>query len=211
MYPETIDRQTKRVLEKIKELELLEGFYLAGGTALAIECGHRTSIDLDFFSKENFDRAILKHELVNAGEVTVVGEEEGTLHCVIDGVKVSFLQYPYALSFDPVDFDGIRLADPRDIAAMKIDAISSRGSKKDFIDLFILLKEYSLQELIGFFEKKFNDIRYNKLHILKSLTFFDDAESEPMPMMLVDVKWEEVKKTVIGKVLEFEKKAPATD
>jgi hypothetical protein len=209
MHPETIDQQTKHVFEKIKKLEILKTFYLAGGTALAIECGHRKSIDLDFFSKDIFDCADIRHELAKIGKVVVVGEEEGTLHCTIDGVKVSFLYYAYGMLFDFEIFDGIRLADQRDIAAMKIDAISSRGSKKDFFDLFILLEKYSLPELIGFFEKKFNEIQYNKMHILKSLTFFDDAEDEPTPMMLVDVKWSEVKRTVVAKVLEFEKNKSA--
>ena len=93
-------------------------------------------------------------------------------------------------------------ADERDIAAMKIDAISSRGSKKDFFDIYFLLKKYSLQELIDFFEKKYSGIQYNKLHILKSLVFFEDAETEPVPVMLQDANWEEVKK---GISIELEK------
>ncbi len=201
MHPETIDQQTKHVFEKIKKLEILKNFYLAGGTALAIECGHRKSIDLDFFSQDIFDCKKIKQALAVIGEIVIVGEAEGTLHCTIDGVKVSFLHYPYKMLFDFNVFEGIKLADERDIAAMKLDAISSRGSKKDFIDLFILLKKYPLLELIGFFEKKFNEIQYNKLHIFKSLTFFDDAEEEPMPMMLVVVAWEDAKKNIIEKVL----------
>jgi hypothetical protein len=201
MHPETIDQQTKHVFEKIKKLEILKNFYLAGGTALAIECGHRKSIDLDFFSQDTFDCKKIKQALAVIGEIVIVGEAEGTLHCTIDGVKVSFLHYPYKMLFDFNVFEGIKLADERDIAAMKLDAISSRGSKKDFIDLFILLKKYPLSELIGFFEKKFNEIQYNKLHIFKSLTFFDDAEEEPMPMMLIVVAWEDAKKNIIEKVL----------
>jgi len=205
MHPETIDEQTMRVFEKIKKLDILKAFYLAGGTALAIEFGHRKSIDLDFFSKENFSSAELKKLLPEIGKVVVIGEEDGTLHCTIDGVKVSFLRYEYALLFPLVAFEGVLMADERDIAAMKIDAISSRGSKKDFFDLHILLKKYQLRELVGFFQKKFNNIQYNMLHILKSLTFFADAEDEPMPMLLVDEKWEDVKKVIVEKVMEFEK------
>jgi hypothetical protein len=206
MHPETIDEQTMRVFEKIKKLDILKAFYLAGGTALAIEFGHRKSIDLDFFSKENFSSAELKKLLPEIGKVVVIGEEDGTLHCTVDGVKVSFLRYEYALLFPLVEFEGVLMADERDIAAMKIDAISSRGSKKDFFDLHVLLKKYQLQELVGFFQKKFNNIQYNMLHILKSLTFFADAEDDPMPMMLVDERWEDVKKVIVGKVMEFEGK-----
>lgn len=206
MHPETIDEQTMRVFEKIKKLDILKSFYLAGGTALAIEFGHRKSIDLDFFSKEKFSPVELKRLLPEIGSVIVFGEDDGTLHCTIDGVKVSFLRYEYDLLFPVVEFEGVMLADERDIAAMKIDAISSRGSKKDFFDLHVLLKKYQLQELISFFEKKFDNIQYNMLHILKSLTFFADAEDEPMPMMLVDDGWKDVKKAIIEKVMELEKK-----
>ncbi|HAS00106.1 MAG: hypothetical protein US57_C0011G0046 [Candidatus Moranbacteria bacterium GW2011_GWC2_37_73] len=205
MYHETIDEQTMRVFEKIKKIDILKSFYLAGGTALAIELGHRKSIDLDFFSKENFSPVELKKLLPEIGSVVVVGEEDGTLHCTIDGVKVSFLRYEYELLFPLVEFEGVKMADERDIAAMKIDAISSRGSKKDFIDLYILLKKYELRELINFFEKKFNNIQYNMLHILKSLTFFEDAEGDPMPMMFALENWDVVKKVIVEKVLEFEK------
>lgn len=90
--------------------------------------------------------------------------------------------------------------DERDIAAMKIDAISSRGSKKDFIDIFFLLKKYSLEEIIEFFEKKYSEINYNKLHILKSLVYFADADNEPMPIMIQSIGWVEVKKDIEKKV-----------
>jgi hypothetical protein len=200
-----------RVFEKIKKLDILKAFYLAGGTALALEFGHRKSIDLDFFSKEKFSTAELKKFLPTVGNIIVVGEEGGTLHCTIDSVKVSFLRYEYELLFPLIEFRGVRLADERDIAAMKIDAISSRGSKKDFFDMNVLLKKYQLSELLVFFEKKFNNIQFNMLHILKSLTFFADAEDEPMPMMLEDEKWENVKKTITDKVVDFEKNSYETE
>ena len=95
-----------------------------------------------------------------------------------------------------IPFVGIMLADERDIAAMKVDAISTRGSKKDFIDLYFLLKKYSLQEIIGFFETRFRHLAYNRLHILKSLSYFEDAERDPMSMMLQHVPWEEMKRTI---------------
>ena len=79
---------------------------------------------------------------------------------------------------------------------MKIDAISSRGSKKDFIDLYFLLEKYKLEELIGFFEKKYSGIKYNKLHIFKSLVYFDDAENEPMPVMTQKAEWEKIKERI---------------
>lgn len=198
MHPESINQKTRLVFEKIIKSGLVSNFYLAGGTALAIQLGHRESIDLDFFSQENFSNSDLKHKLPESGKFYLSSEEEGTLHGVLDEVKLSFLKYGYNLLYPLIDFDGIRIADERDIAAMKIDAISSRGSKKDFIDLYFLLEKYSLEELISFFEKKFNQIEYNKLHILKSLVFFTDAENEPMPVMRKNADWEEIKSKIIA-------------
>ncbi|QQS60961.1 MAG: nucleotidyl transferase AbiEii/AbiGii toxin family protein [Candidatus Moraniibacteriota bacterium] len=207
MYPETINHQTKCVFEKIKDIPLLERFYLAGGTALAIEIGHRISVDLDFFSLQRFEREKLKKYLSQKGSMTLVSEDEGTLHCILDGVKLSFLEYPYKMLFEFVEFSGIKLADERDIASMKIDAVSSRGSKKDFIDIYFLLKKYKLSEIIGCFEEKFSDIQYNTIHIYKSLVFFENADLEPMPVMIVPLDWEGVKKYITHEVMNMQEKS----
>lgn len=196
MYPESINAKTRLVLEKIKKSRLAQNFYLAGGTALAIQLGHRESIDLDFFCREEFSNSKLKEKLSKIGDYFLTSEEEGTLHGTLDDVKLSFLKYNYAQLYPLLEFEGIKLADLRDIAAMKIDAISSRGSKKDFLDLYFLLEKYSLAELIAFFEKKFKGIYYNKLHILKSITFFTEAENDPASVMLKNANWETVKRKI---------------
>lgn len=203
MFEQSINQETRLVLEKIAVAGLVENFYLAGGTALALELGHRQSIDLDWFSLVDFSNDGLKEELSNLGSLEIVGEEERTLHVMMDGVKVTFLRYRYPLLFPLLDYRNIKLADPRDIAAMKIDAASSRGSKKDFIDIYFLLRLYSLSELIGYFEEKYKGVEYNKLHILKSLVYFEDAESEPMPMMIKRVEWDEVKGGIRREVNEL--------
>lgn len=196
MHIESIDKKTIRVLEEIKKSGIARDFYLAGGTGLAMQLGHRLSVDLDWFSTKAFSAVKLKKELSHLGKLKITGEEPGTLHGVLDGVKISFFRYEYKPLFSFVDGGGIKIADARDIAAMKLDTISSRGSKKDFIDLYFLLQEYSLDDVIGFFEKKYHAIKYNKIHILKSLTYFENAESEPMPIMLKRVGWNNVKKVI---------------
>lgn len=196
MHTESINNETKRVLEKIAREDFIQNFYLAGGTALAVQLGHRESIDLDWFSDFDFKNIDIKHKLSQIGGFSLTSEEEGTVNGVLDSVKVSFFYYDYKQIFPLVNFVGIKIADERDIAAMKIDAISSRGSKKDFIDLYFLLKKYSLEELVSFFEKKYSGIKYNRLHILKSLAYFEDAEDEPMPVMLVDFDWEKAKEKI---------------
>jgi len=200
MFNESISKETKLVLQKISQSDLVRQFYLAGGTALAVQLGHRESIDLDWFCQTDFSNQEVKTTLAGLGDFQVTNESEGTIDGVLDNVKVSFFRYQYKLLFPFVDFEKIQMADERDIAAMKIDAMSSRGSKKDFIDIFFLLKKYSLDELIGFFERKYTEISYNKLHILKSLVYFTDADDEPMPVMLQDTDWEKVKKNIQEKV-----------
>lgn len=200
MFKESISQETKLVLEKISQSDLADKFYLVGGTALAIQLGHRESIDLDWFGEMDFSNQEIKAKLSKLGDFQVISESEGTINGLLDNVKVSFLRYQYKTLFPLVDFEKIKMADERDIAAMKIDAVSSRGSKKDFIDIFFLLKKYSLEKVIGFFEKKYADINYNKLHILKSLVYFAEADNEPMPIMIRDIDWEEVKKNMREKV-----------
>lgn len=203
MYQAAIDERTKRVWDKIAKTGIADRFYLAGGTALAVHFGHRKSIDLDFFSQKDFSTSDLKRQLSPLGEIVLVGEADGTLHITADHVMVSFFNYDYSLLFPPIKFEGLMLADERDIAAMKLDAVSSRGSKKDFIDIFELLKKYTLAELIDFFEKKFAGIRYNMLHILKSLIYFDDADGEPPPVMLHDAGWDDIKQSIRQAVAAF--------
>jgi len=172
---------------------------------LAIQLGHRESIDLDWFSGSEFSNQVLKKTLSKIGKFELTDEEKWTINGILDGVKVSFFYYDYKILFPFIDFDGVKLADMRDISAMKINAASSRGSKKDFIDVCFLLEKYSFSELMGFFEKKYKNIKFNKLHILKSLTFFKDAEQEPMPVMLKGANWENVKKRLMAetnKILE---------
>ena len=203
MHKEAIDEQTKRVWDKIAKTGIANRFYLAGGTALAVYFGHRKSIDLNLFSQEDFSTPDLKRQLSQTGEIVLLGEADGTLHVTIDHVMVSFSHYSYGLLFPPVKFEALTLADERDIAAMKLDAVSSRGSKKDFIDIYELLKKYSLADLIEFFEKKYSGIQYNKLHILKSLMYFDDADAEPPPVMLHDAGWDNIKQSISQAVVMF--------
>ena len=143
MHEETLYLKTKNTLEKIQKEEMLKDFYLAGGTALALQLGHRKSIDLDFFSQkypsqEQLIQALNKYQPVIAQQAT------GTLDVFIDEVKVSFFDYKYTLLEDTYLYKQVRLASTLDIACMKIAAISQRGTKKDFVDLYVLLQKYTL-------------------------------------------------------------------
>lgn len=201
MHKETLSENTRIVLEKIASIAT--PFYLAGGTALALEMGHRISVDLDFFSQNVFSVSSLVLKLNTLGNLKIEDQNEDTFNGSLDGVKISFFYYPYPLIFPTKEYSGVFLADERDIGAMKIQAISGRGSKKDFVDLFVLLKKYSLSELFDFFHKKYEKFNYNQLHIVKSLSYFYDAEKNLEPIYVHPTSWNEVKKVIQNIVDEY--------
>jgi len=135
-----------------------------------------------------------------ASGFSLVAKAPHTLRANIRGTKVSFLGYEYPLLFSTALFAGVPVADPRDIACMKISAIASRGTKRDFIDLYLTSQRFGLVELLGLFQRKYARTGYNRPHILKSLTYFDDAEKDPMPHMLVPLDWDAVKLFFRGEV-----------
>lgn len=201
MHKETLSENTRIILEKI--VPVATPFYLAGGTALALQFGHRISVDLDFFGENTFSVSSLVLQLNTLGNLKIEDQSDTTFNGSLDGVKISFFYYPYPLLFETKEYNGVMLADERDIGAMKVQAISDRGSKKDFVDLFILLKKYSLQELFDFFHKKYEKFNYNRLHILKSISYFYDADSNPEPVYINPISWVEVKKFIKNAVDEY--------
>jgi hypothetical protein len=195
MYPETLYPKTKQVLDNIKELPILDGFYLAGGTALSLQLGHRKSVDLDFFT-DNFPKRELLLQAFSKYSPKVIQEAPGTLDLIIDDVKVSFLEYKYPLVSDFSNFEGVRMASIDDIACMKLSAVSSRGSKKDFIDLYKILQKIGLNEIFLKFDQKFKGVEYQKTHILKSLLTFDLANDDPQPDYIEHIDWMNVKRSI---------------
>jgi len=172
-----------------KAIELIEGifdeisgFYLAGGTGLALQMGHRISQDLDFFSAEAFDAVRIK-ELISPEKIGLLREK--SLHCVKEGVRLSFLFYDIPLCYHTHMWRGIRIASWQDIVAEKLKAISQRGSKKGFYDLYatIVLKS-NIEEAGSFFMKRFKNTGINLYHVLKSIVYFEDADKEPDPILL---------------------------
>lgn len=204
MFNQVITERTKSTLAVLSKEKILKDCYLAGGTALALQLGHRLSFDLDFFTETDFERRKIIQRLEPFGLV-VEREDWGTILGKIEDVKFSLFYYKYPLIADQIDYLGINIASLQDIAAMKIDAISSRGTKRDFTDLFFLIKKFkSLNELLGFYDQKYHKGNANSFHIIKSLTYFDDADEEEDPRMLAkDYSWENVKKTLKEKVREL--------
>lgn len=206
MHEESLTKDTKRVLEALDRASFIKDFYLAGGSALALYLGHRFSLDLDWFAERFFCTPEFVKNLSKVGKLSINSESEKTLNGSLDGVKISFFEYPYHLIAPKTKYkEYVYLAGKPDIAAMKLDAIATRGTYKDFIDLYFLLEEYDLGELLSFLREKFTGINYNEIHLLKSLSYFEDAERGEMPKMIKKVSWEDVKKRLTATVEKYVK------
>ena len=191
---EVITEAVERALGDLHRQSLLSRFYLAGGTGLALRLGHRRSVDLDFFTAEAFDQEAFLQNAQHLAGFSVVAKSDQTLHAHVGGTKVSFLSYTYPVLFPFEIFLDVRVADPRDIACMKISAIAGRGAKRDFIDLYAVSQQYGLASLLELFRNKFAQANYSMVHVLKSLTYFEEAEKDPTPDMLAAGSWEDVKR-----------------
>jgi predicted nucleotidyltransferase component of viral defense system len=200
MPKEVISKKTQSTLEILRKADLLKDFYLVGGTALALQYQHRLSLDLDFFTKKDIDTKELLGKIKNLGSFSLEKEAENTLTGILNQTKVTFLSYDYPILFSSKNILGIKVADIRDIACMKLTAISSRGTKRDFVDLFFICQDIPLKKLLSLFQKKYRQINYNLIHILKSLVYFEDAENEPMPYMIKQISWQEIKEFFIKEV-----------
>ena len=189
-----------RLLKRMAPLPALAGFSLAGGTSLALRFGHRLSVDLDFFTSQEFDPSRLPGVLPDAHH-RILGQTSGSLNLEVDGVKVDFLLHDYPLLAQPEVLEGIRMLSVLDVAAMKLNAIVNRGAKKDFYDLHTLLRHYPLPTLLDAYRRKYPNAE--PFLLVRSLSFFEDAESEPDPVPLAGQSWPDVKDRVIRAVREY--------
>ncbi len=190
------------LLKSLMELPPINDFFLVGGTAIALHLGHRVSIDLDLFIKTDFDSAKLISYLNEKYNITSSNTDINTLSTLIkfkeDNVKVEFLSYKYKLLKPVKKADGIRLLELEDLIPMKLSAIAGRGAKKDFCDIYFLLEKFPLTQMLELFKKKYEP--ENTFHLLKSLTFFDDAELEPELKLFRHIDWQEVKNKIVKEV-----------
>jgi hypothetical protein len=168
---------------------------LVGGTSLALQIGHRQSIDIDMFGNIEADEFEIAETLNKLGQVTILKKTKNINIYLIDNIKVDLVNYHYQWIDETIVENEIRLAGKKDIAAMKLAAITGRGSKKDFIDLYFLLKQFTLDEIFMFYKLKYNDA--SEMLVLKSLSYFEDANNDEEPNMLEKVSWENVKKKII--------------
>ena len=197
LHKETVDQSTLELLNQLQQKEYLKGFYLVGGTALALKMGHRKSVDLDLFSNFNFDAVQLLDNLTTDFSFTLFFSANNTLKGSINQVQVDILAHRYPMVYDPIITENICMLSVEDIAAMKLNAISVSGQRvKDFIDIYFLLDTYSIGEMIGFYKKKYS--QYNEANVLKSLCWFEEVDLSDWPVLLKTPKlrWGTVKKTI---------------
>lgn len=191
----TIEPHTLELLKHLMGVPYLKECRLVGGTALALQYGHRSSVDLDMFGDVPDDDQALLDILEGFGNVQGQKTTKYIKSFVVDNIKVDFVNYSrYPWIDEVVAEDGLRLASPKDIAAMKTYAIQNRGSKKDFIDLYFLLQHFTLEEILGFYSQKYPN--YSMFRTRMALTYFEDAEGQECPKIWVDVDWETVKESI---------------
>ena len=183
------------LLRKLMQEDLLSPFYLVGGTSLALQLGHRISVDIDLFSEETFGIQPITDMLRDKFSIQSLETARNTVRGEVDGIKLDIMAHRYPMVGDPVVVDGLRMASLKDIVAMKLNAIANRGSKKDFWDYAELLNLFSRDEMLGFFAEKYTD--ENVWYVEKSLSYFGDADEEPDPRDLKGRTWEEVKTVVL--------------
>jgi hypothetical protein len=178
-----------------------EELYLVGGTSLALQLGHRISVDIDLFGKAELTEFEMSEIVKKFGQVTLINKSKNISVYSINGIKVDIVNYPYKWIETPLQIEGIRLAGKKDIAAMKLNAIAGRGSKKDFADLYFLLNEFTLNEMMGFYKEKYSE--GSEFLVLKSLTWFDDADTEPEINWLTKQNWPDIKQSILKATAQY--------
>jgi hypothetical protein len=195
LHEEVLSPETARVFECLGGRPELRAFYLAGGTGAALQLGHRLSADLDLFTERPWTWDGVAPALSACGPVVVDRQEEGTFVGSVSGVRVSLFRYPYPLLEEPIPTRfGIPLARLVDVGCMKLVAVSQRGSRKDFVDLYELSRAgVSVREILAALPVKMPAVALNPVHVLRSLAYFGDAEAEPDPIMLAPYDWSVVR------------------
>lgn len=201
MFAKALPRDQKTALALLGRSRWFPKAYLAGGTACALHLGHRISVDFDFFTAEAFDLSQILKKLKKIGRFELEEQSQGTFLGTFEKIRFSLFTYPYPILFPLTSYLDVPVLDLRDIAAMKIAAIGSRGIKRDFIDLYFICRSgITLKEAISLYRRKFGMSASQEIHLQKSLVYFDDAEPGEMPRMLKETGWEEIKQYFVDEV-----------
>ena len=197
LQTEAVDKNLLQLLEQLMALEELKNFYLVGETALALQIGHRKSMDIDLFYHDHFDSSLVADSLNDAFEVSSIEVSKNLVRCFINNIKIDILSHRYPLVDAIISSNNIRFASLQDIAAMKLNAITNRGMKKDFWDIGTLLGIFSLKDMLMFYQIKYPTS--SLWQVEKSLCWFEDAENELTE--IIDLKgthWQTIKQSILS-------------
>ncbi len=206
-HKDAIESTTLELLIKLQNTECLKDFHLVGGTSLAIQIGHRKSVDLDLFSQYDFDVNTLLEYLEEKFQFELSYSSKNTLKGNIGDVKIDFLTHKYPFIKNPISIEGASLLSIEDIAAMKLNAITGNGTRsKDFIDIYFILKQYSVEDILHFYNIKYSS--RNQLHVIKSLIYFKDIDTKDWPVMILEknLSLPKVKRAIETSVNSFSNK-----
>ena len=196
MFVETLPVDTRHLLEHVGQLPAVVPFYLAGGSAIALHLGHRTSVDLGFFTQQDdYEAEPLIQQLQRVGHLVIRQQSRGTLSATLEGTLISFFVYPYPVLEEFQTVWNVRVTGLLDLALMKLAAIGQRGAKRDFVDLYqICHSGCALGALLRRMPDKFPNVTYPSYHLLRALAYFEDAEPDSMPQMLTPLEWADVRR-----------------
>ncbi len=204
LHKNTVSEECFRLINDLMDIQSLDSFRLVGGTALALQKGHRQSVDIDLFCSRDFNN----EDILMALEASLYPDrpEEVRIYpfgffCTLRQIKTDFMYWGHSFAEEQLTMESIRMATPAEIFAMKLQAISGRSQKKDFVDIAILLDEIPLSQARKIFEQKYPE--YDPGAVVKQLTYFDMAENSPMPDMLIPLTWEKVKEKIEIAVREY--------
>lgn len=196
LFKNTVSPECFELLKRIHASSAFHEFALAGGTSLSLRIGHRISVDLDFFSEKNFNSEnlaeIISKEFRNCIVLVI---EKNTVNVMIESIKVQFLGHLYGTLRPYEILEDTKHYSFEDIAAMKLNALANRGEKKDFWDYSFLLERLLPLDTIEHFQRKYQ--KRDPWHVIKSLSYFQDADNQPDPIIIKPVSWQEVKKNVL--------------
>jgi hypothetical protein len=207
-HPESLSPRSQELLARLAPRAWAEDFYLAGSAALALYVGHRPVTDLDLMGNANRltspeRRDLLQDLLAVAPDTEVETARDGYLFVRANGVGLRFFYYPYPLVHPFEDFAGLAVASAVDLGLMKLGAIISRGTRRDFVDLHLLCRQLPLETLLDLAEDKFGHVRDFPLQALKGLADLSQIEGDPMPHLAVPLEWEEVETWLKTEVREM--------
>jgi hypothetical protein len=182
--PFIIHPQTFALIQQLQSVPELKEFNLVGGTALALQLGHRNSIDIDLFTKNEFEASDIINLLSSDYSIKATLARKGVLLAVINTIKTDFIRHNYPMLKAPVTEEGITFLSMEDIAAMKFHAIIQSGKRlKDFIDVYFLLEQFSMKQMVDFFSTKYT--YSNAMIAMKAINFFDDIDENIDPPKLL--------------------------